>query len=32
MVVNGGPINNLVRHGKEGEREFGGEKMVKIDC
>jgi hypothetical protein len=30
VVVIGGPTNSLVRHGKEGERGFGGERVVKI--
>jgi hypothetical protein len=30
VVVIGGPTNSLVRHGKEGERGFGGERAVKI--
>jgi hypothetical protein len=30
VVVVGGPTNSLVRHGKEGERGFGGERLVKV--
>jgi hypothetical protein len=30
MVVIGGPGNSLVRHGKEGERGFEGERQVQI--
>jgi hypothetical protein len=30
VVVLGGPTNSLVRHGKEGERGFGGERLVKV--
>jgi hypothetical protein len=30
VVVIGGPTNSLVRHGKEGERGFGGERVVRI--
>jgi hypothetical protein len=30
VVVIGGPANSLVKHGKEGERGFGGERRVKV--
>jgi hypothetical protein len=30
MVIVNGPTNSLVRHDREGEREFGGERMVKV--
>jgi hypothetical protein len=30
VVVIGGPTNSLVRHGKEGARGFGGERLVKV--
>jgi hypothetical protein len=30
VMVVGGPTNSLVRHGKEGECGFGGEKLVRI--
>jgi hypothetical protein len=30
VVVIGGPSNSLVKHGKEGERGFGGERRVKV--
>jgi hypothetical protein len=30
VVVVGGPTNSLVRHGKEGSRGFGGERVVKV--
>ncbi len=30
MVVIGGPTNSLVKHSKEGERGFGGERHVKV--
>ncbi len=30
VLVIGGPTNSLVRHGKGGERGFGGERAVKI--
>jgi hypothetical protein len=29
-VIIGGPTNNLVRHSKEGERGFGGERVAKV--
>jgi hypothetical protein len=31
VMVVGGPTNSLVRHGKEGERGFGGERLVRIE-
>ena len=30
VIVVGGPANSLVRHGKKGERGFGGERVVKV--
>jgi hypothetical protein len=30
VVIVGGPTNSLVRHGKEGERGFGGERQVRV--
>jgi hypothetical protein len=30
VVVIGGPTNSLVRHGREGERGFGGERQVRM--
>jgi hypothetical protein len=30
VVVVGGPTNSLVRHGKAGERGFGGERQIRI--
>jgi hypothetical protein len=30
VVTVGGPTNSLVRHGKEGERGFGGERQVRV--
>ncbi len=30
IVVVGGPTNSLVRHGREGARGFGGERLVKV--
>ncbi len=30
VVIIGGPTNSLVRHGKEGERGFGGERQVRV--
>jgi hypothetical protein len=30
VVVIGGPANSLVKHGKEGERGFGGERHVRV--
>jgi hypothetical protein len=30
VVVVGGPSNSLVKHGKEGERGFGGERRVRV--
>jgi hypothetical protein len=30
VVVVGGPANSLIKHGKEGERGFGGERHVRV--